>query len=208
MILGEMLNKDVLEEVKSEVIKVENNREPFNKVKVYYRFRANEISIKDRLIKYFFDRMLEARLKKEFSSRNIELIDVICIDKKNIDENDNFILIYKLNDLIDIDKIHIDIIKELVEKGFENEEYVVQATILKNTLIQIFSEEVEVNSEDICTEFIDNFFEDKAIILVKDQCNEVIENIDSINIEDINKLLLSILNNYCKIVLSEGKHNK
>ena len=78
----ENCKNQVVKYKKSEVIKVENNREPFNKVNVYYRFRANEISIKDRLIKYFFDRMLEARLKKEFSSRNIELIDVICIDKK------------------------------------------------------------------------------------------------------------------------------
>ncbi|OOM82001.1 insulinase [Clostridium puniceum] len=202
--VSKVRKKSILPYLKNEVLILEDIEKNYNVVKLYYRFMFDNSNLKKRLIRYFFDRMLENYIQNEFQFNNINIIDIGCTDKRNIDQNDYFIVVYKVDKLEETENLYMRIIDKLIKDGFKQEEFKAQLDILQDILTEIINEENALPAEEICEEYIKNFFDNQAILLVNEDYNEIIKIINQIDINDINHLLKQILNGYCKIVKVRG----
>lgn len=195
-----MVKKTLQPYSKNEVLVLNDKEKDHNVIKVYYRFLFDNSTLKKRLIRYFFDRMLENYIKGEFELKDIDLIDIGCTDKRNINTMDYFIVIYKTNNSIETKDVYINTINNLIQNKFNENQLNEQVIYLKDILKEISSSEDEIATEELSDEFIKNFFDNEAVILIKDNYNEILTIIDEIKLSDINDILIDILSGYCKIV--------
>ncbi len=195
-----MVKKTLQPYSKNEVLVLNDKEKDYDVIKVYYRFLFDNSTLKKRLIRYFFDRMLENYIQGEFELKDIDLIDIGCTDKRNINTMDYFIVIYKINNSIETKEVYINTINNLIQKKFNENQLNEQVIYLKDILKEISCSEDEIATEELCEEFIKNFFDNEAVILIKDNYNEILTIIDEIKLSDINDILINILSGYCKIV--------
>lgn len=189
---------------RNEILTINDKFINYTTVKVYYKFICKQTDINERLIKYFFEKMLQNRMKDKFKSYGFNLEEVTSEDKRNIDGLDYFVFIYKTNHLRDTIALYLNIIEDIKLNGFIKKEYEKEIIELEEIMDTICLEEIDIDNVERCKAYIGNFIYNDIIFFVQEDYDLIINSIQNITIDKINQYMLSILKNNCRIVVLKG----
>lgn len=178
------------------------NYEKENVVKVYYRFNYNTNTIKNRLIMYFVDAMLKQYLEKEMLNNKLKLSEVMCLRKMNVYRYNYYMIIFKFEDSIneDFEDTYSNIINKLLKYEIEEREFDKQKNELLD-IIKIIHEDNEAqNTEEVSIEYINNFFEEESVMMIKKDYNLILSELEYVNYEHINDLIKQIVKGCFRMV--------
>ncbi|CDM68000.1 Hypothetical protein CM240_0836 [Clostridium bornimense] len=201
----EYRKKDVIGYKENKELLLEDIRSKNNVLKAYYRFQSNDSEIRGRLIRYFFDRILEQYILTKYKEINNSISNVICTDRRNIFGSDYYIIVCKGIKEREWKKKYLTIIRGILKQGINKEDFMKEKETLKSILNILVNEEVD--AEDIAKEYIHNFFNKEAILLIKDDYMIISKLINEISIDDLNNCMMSILDSKSRMVFIRGAYN-
>ncbi|MBZ9626342.1 insulinase family protein [Clostridium sp. FP2] len=175
----------------------------FIEIKFFYKFSSAELTIKDKLIKYFFENMIKNYVGCKFELYNLNIKRLVCSDKIIKHDFKFFILSYTIDKIKDSVEYFTNIINELKKNGFNKTEYQLEKNKLKNIMKQIYNESTIPSVDEIYESYFYNFLYNEPIFQIKKDYDLILSIIGKITIEDINNFMISLLNNCYNMIISQ-----
>ncbi len=189
----------------NKILIMNKNIAKYTEVKFFYNNQYNNLSIKDKLIRYLFESMFKNYIKHKFKLYKLNMKEVLCENKIISKHYKFFIVLYKITEIKNSINIYMYAIKELKKGGFNKGYYDLEINKFKHVINDLYNQDFTINNDDIYEECLYNFLYDESIFFIKEDYNLILNNISQITIEDINAYMISIFSNTYHVIIEPNR---
>lgn len=181
---------------------LDNGINEYTNIRFFYRYEDNELTIKNQLVKYLLQNIIESYIKSKCDLYKINLKTIICSEKIISNNCKFFILNFTIDKLNDGTNTLIKIINNFKTDKIKNSEFEAKKTELHYIIDRLKDNLNCIDDNYIFNSLLCNFLYNEEIPFLYKDYGKIV---NEINISDIETLINKIFNNHFKIVINPAK---